>query len=179
MIHARCKIPNIARKIFFPYNLLLIRIKIGKNFFPLIYNLYLTAICNHRAAPITQDPIADSPDEMTTIVLSSAERKYGFHFLFILVFWRLFRNKFPRYTVRYDFQRKINIKKFPNGSIVFRNAATIKFLTNSWYYEPAKWLYIRAHVKIPYFDNSKFNTVRPKMTEDFSIGRSLIYRYMK
>ena len=40
--------------------------------------------------------------------------------------------------------------KFPNGSIVFRNAATRKFFANSWYYEPAKWLSIRAHVKILY-----------------------------
>ena len=67
---------------------------------------------NHRAAPITRDPITDSPDEMTTIVLSSAERKYGFHFLFILVFWSLFRNNFPRYTSRsifHDFSLK-NIK---------------------------------------------------------------------
>ena len=42
-------------------------------------------------------------DDNKHIVLSSAERKYVFHFLFILVFWRLFRNNFPRYTVRYDF----------------------------------------------------------------------------
>ena len=50
------------------------------------------------------------------IVLSSSERKYGFHFLFILVFWCLFRNHFPRYTVRYDFQIKINIfMRFPNA----------------------------------------------------------------
>ena len=34
--------------------------------------------------------------------VSSAELKYGFHFLFILVFWRLLRNNFSRYTVRYD-----------------------------------------------------------------------------
>ena len=59
---------------------------------------------NHRAAPITRDPMADSSDEMTIIVLSSAERKYGFHFLFILVFWRLFRNNFPRYTVNSIFR---------------------------------------------------------------------------
>ena len=30
MFHARCKIPNIVRKIFFRYNLLLIPITIGK-----------------------------------------------------------------------------------------------------------------------------------------------------
>ena len=91
-------------------------------------------------------------DDNFAIVLSSAERKYGFHFLFIIVFWRLFRYNFPRYTVRYDFQRKINIcTKFPNDSINFRNAAIRKFSANSWYYEPAKWLSIRAHVKIPYF----------------------------
>ena len=42
------------------------------------------------------------------------------------------RNNLPKYTVRYDFQRKINIlMKFPNGSIVFRNAATKKFFANS------------------------------------------------
>ena len=75
--------------------------------------------------------------------------------------------------VRYDFQGKINIlMKFPNGSIVFRNATTRKFFANSWYYDFTKWLSIRAHV------NSKFNTVRPKMAEDFSTGRSLIYRYI-
>ena len=115
MFHARCKIPNIVRKIFFHYYLLLIPITIGKKCFPLIYNLYLALgvfisvnFGNHCAALNTRDPIADSPDEMTTIVLSSAERKYGFHFLFILVFWRLFRNNFSRYTVRYDFKRKIN-----------------------------------------------------------------------
>ena len=161
MFHERCKIPNIVQKIFFRYNLPLIPITIGKKkCFPLIYNLYLTLgvfismnFGNHRAAPITRDPIADSPDEMITIVLSSAERKYGFHFLFILVFWCLFRNNFPRYTVRYDFQRNINIlMKFPNGSIVFRNATTRNFFANSWYYESAKWLSIRAHVKIPYFE---------------------------
>ena len=131
-----------------------------KKCFPLIYNLYLTLevflsmnFGNHHAAPITRDLIVDWPDEMTTIVLSSAERKYWFHFLFILVFWRLFRNNFPRHTVRYDFQRKINIlMKFPNGSIVFRNAATRKFFANSWYYEPVKWLSIRARVKSPYFE---------------------------
>ena len=82
MFHARCKIPNIVRKIWFRYNLLLIPITIGKKNFPLIYKPYLTLgvflsvnFGNHRAAPITWDPIADSPDEMTTIVLSSAERK--------------------------------------------------------------------------------------------------------
>ena len=152
MFHARCKIPNIVRKIFFRYNLFLIPITIEKKCFALIYNLYLTLgvfllvnFGNHRAAPITRDPIADSPDEMITIVLSSAERKYGFHFLFILFFWRLFRNNFPRYTVRYDFQKKINIlMKFPNCSIVFRNAATRKIFANLWYYESAKWLSIRS-----------------------------------
>ena len=122
------------RNIFFRSNLLLIPITIGKRkFVPLIYNLYFTLgvflsvnFGNHRAATITRDPIADSPDD-------------GFHFLFILVFWRLFLNNFPRYTVRYDFQRKINIlMKFPNDSIVFRNAATRNFLANSRYYEPAK-----------------------------------------
>ena len=93
MFHARCKIPNIVRKFFFGYNLLLmIPITIGKKCFPLIYNLYLTLgvflsvnLGNHRAAPITRDPIADSPDDM----------------------------------------------KFPNGSIVFCNAATRKFVANS------------------------------------------------
>ena len=141
IFHARCKILNIVRKIFFLYNLLLIPIKIGKKFFPLIYNLYLTFgvflsvnfgnIALRQSLGI-QHPTADSPDEMTTIVMSSAEPKYGFHFLFILFFWRLFRNNFPRYTVRYDFQSKINIlMKFINGSIVFRNAATRKFFTNS------------------------------------------------
>ena len=160
IFHTRCKILNIVRTFFFRYNLLLIPMTIGKKCFPLIYNLYLTLAVfisanfgNHLAALITRDLIADSPEEMTTIVLSSAKRKYGFHFLFILVFWRLFRNNFPRYKVRYDFQRKINIlMKFPNGSIVFRNAASRKFFANSWYYEPAKWLSIRDHVKIPYFE---------------------------
>ena len=85
------------------------------------------------------------------IVLTSTKRKDGFHFLFILVFLRFFRNNFPRYTVRYDFHKKFNIlMKFPNGSIVFRNADTRKFVANSWYYEPAKWLSIGAHVKISY-----------------------------
>ena len=120
MFHARCKIPNIVRKIFFLYNLLLIPITIGKKkCFLLIYKQDLTLwvflsmnFGNHRAAPITRDPIADSPDEITTIVLSSAKRKYGFHLIFILVFWRLFRNNFPRFTVRCDFQRKINILKW-------------------------------------------------------------------
>ena len=139
MFHARCKIPNIVWKIIFCYNLLLIPTTIEKNCFSLIYNLYLTVgvflsvnFGNHRAAPITRDPIANSPDEMTTIVLSSAERKYGIHFPLILVFWRLFRNNLPRYMIRYDFQRKINIlMKFPTGSIVFRNVATRKFFANS------------------------------------------------
>ena len=134
----RCKITNIVRKIFSRYNLLLMPKMIGKKCFPLIYNLYLILgvflsvnFGKHCAAPIIRDPIADSPGEMTIIVLSSAERKYGFNFLFILVFWRLFQNNFPRYMVRYDFQRKIYIlMKFPNGSIVFRNAATRKFFAN-------------------------------------------------
>ena len=160
MFHAPCKIQNIVRKFFFRYNSLLICMTIGKKCSPLIFNLYLTFgvflsvnFGNHRAAPITWDPIADSPDKMTTIVLSSAEQKYRFQFLFILVFWRLFRNNFPRYTVIYDFQRKINIlMKFPNGSIVFHNAATRNFVANSWHYDPAKWLSIRAHAKIPYFE---------------------------
>ena len=160
MFYARWIISNIVRKNFFRYNLLLIPITIGKKCFPLIHNLYLILgvflsmnFGNYRAAPITWDPIANTSDEMTTIVLSSAEREYGFHFLFILVFWRLFRNNFPRYTVRYDFQRKINIlMEFPNGSIVFRKAATKHFFANTWYYEPAKWLSIRAHVKIRYFE---------------------------
>ena len=93
MFHARCKISNILREFFSRHNLLLIPITVGKKCFPLIYNLYLTlrvflsvSFGNHRAAPITEDPIADSPDEMTTTVLSSAERKYGFQFLLILVF---------------------------------------------------------------------------------------------
>ena len=50
-------------------------ITIEKKNFPSIYNLYLTLgvflsvnFGNHRATPITRDPIADSPDEMTTIV---------------------------------------------------------------------------------------------------------------
>ena len=140
MFRALCKIPNIVRKNFFRYNLLLIPITIvRKKCFPLIQNLYLTLgvflsvnFGNHRTAPITRDPIADSSGEMTIIVVLSAERKYGFHFLFILVFWCLFRNNFPRYAVRYDFQRKINIlMKFPNGSIVFRNATAIIFFANS------------------------------------------------
>ena len=138
MFHGRCKIPNIVLKTLFRYNLLLIPITIGKKCFPLIYNLYLTLgvflsvnFGNHRAAPITRDPIADSPDDMTTIVLLSAMREYGFHLLFILVFSRIFRNNFLRYTIRHDFQRKINIMKFPNGSIVFRNAATRNFFANS------------------------------------------------
>ena len=92
----------------------------GKKCFPLIYNLYLTLgvflsvnFGNHRAAPITRGPIADSPDEITTMVLSSAERKYGFHFLFILAFWRLFRNNFPRYTVVYSNYGQIeNLEKY-------------------------------------------------------------------
>ena len=131
MFHARCKIPNIVRKIFFRYNLLLIPITIEKKCFPLIYNLYLTLgvillvkFGNHHAARITWHPIVDSPDEMTIIVLSSAERKYGFHFLVILVSWRLFRNDFPGYGVRYGFQRKINIvMKFPNfrRSLIYRH----------------------------------------------------------
>ena len=56
------------------------------------HNLHLTLgvflwvnFGNHCAAPITRDPIADSPDEMTTIVLSSAERECGFHFFYILI----------------------------------------------------------------------------------------------
>ena len=75
MFHARCIIPSIVRKIFFRYNLLLIPITIGKKCFPLIYNLYLTLgvflsvnFGNHRTAPITWDPITDSPDEMIIIV---------------------------------------------------------------------------------------------------------------
>ena len=139
MFHVRCKIPNIVQKNFFRYNLILIPITIGKKCFPLIYNHYLTFgvflsvnFGNHGAAPISWDPIAVSPDKMITIVFSSTERKYGSHFLFILVFWRLFPNNFPRYTIEYDFQRKINIlMKFLNGSIVFRNAATRKFFANS------------------------------------------------
>ena len=62
MFHARCKISNIVRKIFFRYNLLLLPIKIRKKMFPLIYNLYLTLrvflsvnFGNHRAAPITRE----------------------------------------------------------------------------------------------------------------------------
>ena len=148
MFHARCKNLYLTHGVLFSVN-----------------------FSNHRAAPITRDPIADSPDKMTTIVLSSAERKYGFHFLFILVFWRLFRNKFPKYTVRHDFQRKIYIfMKFPNGSIVSRNATTRKFFANG---EPMLKFHISRR------DVSKFNTIRPKMAEDFSIERSLIYRCMK
>ena len=76
MFHARCKIPSIVRKIFLRFNLLLRLITIGKKkCFPLIYNLYLTLgvflsvnFGNHRAAPTTRDPIANSPDGMTTVV---------------------------------------------------------------------------------------------------------------
>ena len=64
--------------------------------------------------------------------ISFDELRQSSHFLFILVFWHLFRNNFPRFMVRYDLQRKINIlMKFLNSSIVFRNAATRKFFANS------------------------------------------------
>ena len=89
-------------------------------YFPRVYIQPHTGLQLNSPTRLEKDPSDGAtcvPPEIlgSSIVLSSVERKYGFHFLFILS--RL--------------------------------------------------------------DNSKFNTVRSKMAEDFSIGRSLIYRYMK
>ena len=146
MFKARCKIPNIVRKIFFRYNLLLIPITIENKMF----SINLRSLFDSRSIPFGElcQPSRSANhsgsnrgltrrDNNYSVIVSWA--KIGFYFLFILVFWRLFRNNFPRYTVRYVFQRKINIlMKFPSGFIVFRNVATRKFFANSWYYEPAK-----------------------------------------
>ena len=132
---------NYVRKIFFRFNVLLIPMRIVKKMFSnnleslfdsrSIYfgELRQSSRCaNHWGS----NRGLTRRDDNYIVVLSSAERKYGFRLLFILVFWRLFRNNFPRYTVRYNFQRKINIlMKFPNCSIVFRNAATRKVFANS------------------------------------------------
>ena len=106
MFHARCEIPNIVRKIIFSYNLLLILMTMGKKMFSINFqslfdsrSISFGELRQSSRAPITRDPITDLPDEMTTIVLWSADRIYGIHFLFILVFWPLFRNNFPRYVL--------------------------------------------------------------------------------